>query len=533
MSDATPVKGNPKAVNQYARRHPFFRSSTGRFTTSERRAFERDVYDYARALGLTTKEAKGRVMKARDLCGDEGDDAEGSALENEVNDSECILQALKAKLEPPSTERGRDKSNGTTNVGLRQPSTLHSSGFFDATSTLEKSASSSSKRRLSTEPDWLNGQTKPKKQRIEAKTSELRAQPQANRSTQTECVEKSAPKVSGDRPSRPKAQPSPGIEATTAHTLENGQHQTKPSKKPAERTMKQTNDAEQKPSPFLNTDTTSTESETTINTVRRSGSARGEPSMMLQNQDYASIDERVPNAASSQYKQSQADSSGAFQDDTQGFPNGPEPVQQDTLNTEETSRRTPMTKKEKTAQRKGEQEKRKKFFDDLLQERRDAQNSPGPADLIHKQNEDILELEPGPANVEVTGDILQLQQKTIEANKPAKHKKEKKKNDVKDVKYPRSIQDMERKKKSKKKKTSVDISEATPHKKEKKRRKSPGAREKEAIYEASESTMSKDSSTVPLEGAMDNSITKPSEIPWDGEDVEQREDFRAPMIPAK
>ena len=49
----------------------------------ERRSFERQVYDYARAIGLTTSQAKTEVTRARAMCGELQYDTDDSALENE------------------------------------------------------------------------------------------------------------------------------------------------------------------------------------------------------------------------------------------------------------------------------------------------------------------------------------------------------------------------------------------------------------------------------------------------------------------
>ncbi len=92
------AKLNPsvaKSVNHFVRRHPFFaQQSLSAYTTSERRKFERDVYDFTRAQGLSKVQAKAQTIKAREMCGEEEYDSENSALGDEVDDSEDILQGL-------------------------------------------------------------------------------------------------------------------------------------------------------------------------------------------------------------------------------------------------------------------------------------------------------------------------------------------------------------------------------------------------------------------------------------------------------
>jgi len=56
------------------------------YTTSARRQFERDVYDFARNLKLSKKDAKKQVTRARHSCGEVEHDSNGSALGNEIPD---------------------------------------------------------------------------------------------------------------------------------------------------------------------------------------------------------------------------------------------------------------------------------------------------------------------------------------------------------------------------------------------------------------------------------------------------------------
>ena len=83
-----------KQMNHYIRKHPFFEKSLATFSKSERRQFERNVYDFARGLGLRKSEARRHVVKAREFCGEEQYDSDSSSFEGEIDDSRLILETL-------------------------------------------------------------------------------------------------------------------------------------------------------------------------------------------------------------------------------------------------------------------------------------------------------------------------------------------------------------------------------------------------------------------------------------------------------
>ena len=83
-----------KQVNCFVRGHNFIQISLSGHKTSQRRAFERDVYDYARSLGLQRREAKREVLKARGFCGEFDHDSDVSMLGDEVDDSAQVLVDL-------------------------------------------------------------------------------------------------------------------------------------------------------------------------------------------------------------------------------------------------------------------------------------------------------------------------------------------------------------------------------------------------------------------------------------------------------
>ena len=83
-----------KQINHYIRRHPFVEKSLGITLKSERRQYERNVYDFARGLGLKKSEARRHVVKAREFCGEQQSDSDSSSFEDEIDDSRFILETL-------------------------------------------------------------------------------------------------------------------------------------------------------------------------------------------------------------------------------------------------------------------------------------------------------------------------------------------------------------------------------------------------------------------------------------------------------
>ncbi|KAL8641756.1 MAG: hypothetical protein Q9228_001473 [Teloschistes exilis] len=128
MADANKQRLDPKVskdINRFVRRHNFFREqSLGQYTASQRRAFVRDVYDYARALNLPKVQARQATINARALCGEEAYNSDDSKLdEEEVDDSATFLVrqhrgTLPSVLALPAplsgNESGAQLSAGTT-----------------------------------------------------------------------------------------------------------------------------------------------------------------------------------------------------------------------------------------------------------------------------------------------------------------------------------------------------------------------------------------------------------------------------------
>ncbi|KAL8725477.1 MAG: hypothetical protein Q9181_006408 [Wetmoreana brouardii] len=101
--DATMNKKN----NHFVRRHELFtEQSLSTYTALQRRAFERDVYDFARALKLTKSQAKRAVVSARRLYGEEEYDSDNSTLDDEEADhpvTPLIEGPALIGLPPPAT----------------------------------------------------------------------------------------------------------------------------------------------------------------------------------------------------------------------------------------------------------------------------------------------------------------------------------------------------------------------------------------------------------------------------------------------
>ena len=100
-------------VNHFIRRHSFLQTSLVCHTTSERRSFERDIYDYARGLGLSTSEAHKEVLKGRAFCGEEDYNSDNTALGDEVDDS---AETMKRLATPIVSARKRSGSGQLVDV---------------------------------------------------------------------------------------------------------------------------------------------------------------------------------------------------------------------------------------------------------------------------------------------------------------------------------------------------------------------------------------------------------------------------------
>lgn len=82
------------AIKRYVIFHKFNQDPYASHTTSQRRDFERNVYDYARGNGLRKQDALNEVRKARIIGGAPEDDSENSSFGSEVDDTSEILAHL-------------------------------------------------------------------------------------------------------------------------------------------------------------------------------------------------------------------------------------------------------------------------------------------------------------------------------------------------------------------------------------------------------------------------------------------------------
>ena len=127
----------PKQVALFAHRHPFLEEIRGSFTKSERRKFERDVYDYAEALGMDHVAAKKQAIKARGFCGEEDYDSDNSALGGEIDDSSEILKRLAVTSGPgPDTIVPSTEDQQPTQIGIaKAKSSPKKSPYFAASNS--------------------------------------------------------------------------------------------------------------------------------------------------------------------------------------------------------------------------------------------------------------------------------------------------------------------------------------------------------------------------------------------------------------
>ncbi|KAL8876565.1 MAG: hypothetical protein Q9198_005269, partial [Flavoplaca austrocitrina] len=95
-ADQKPDPTRQKQISLFVRRHKFImEQSLGTYTTTQRRAFERDVYDFARALGFSKARAKASMLGARTFCGEEAYDTDDTRLDDdEIDDSSNVLVSL-------------------------------------------------------------------------------------------------------------------------------------------------------------------------------------------------------------------------------------------------------------------------------------------------------------------------------------------------------------------------------------------------------------------------------------------------------
>ncbi|MCJ1469123.1 hypothetical protein MMC07_007756 [Pseudocyphellaria aurata] len=171
-----------KQLNHFIRKHEFFsRLSLMRFTTSDRRRFERDVYDFGRSLGLPKKQAKNQLRKARAFCGEEQYDSDNSAWGDEVDDSLAILGKLsnlvmstaetvewvpqvEVKMESVSSSREQTASS-VSNISLKAKKMAQTKSSFD-TENITSSSQTALPERSSAKTAWPEIDTSRKRKSV-------------------------------------------------------------------------------------------------------------------------------------------------------------------------------------------------------------------------------------------------------------------------------------------------------------------------------------------------------------------------------
>ena len=111
-----------RQINGFVRRHKFVTEQCfEQYSTAQPRAFEKDVYDYARDLKLRKQAAKVAVREARKMCGEVNYDSDESRLdEDEVDDSESGVAGLPSLIPPKpltlpaASQAPSDADDGTT-----------------------------------------------------------------------------------------------------------------------------------------------------------------------------------------------------------------------------------------------------------------------------------------------------------------------------------------------------------------------------------------------------------------------------------
>ena len=223
-----------RQINLFIRKHPFLEKSLSTFTKSERRQFERNVYDFGRGLGLKKSEARKHVIKVREFWGEEQCDSEVSALGDEIDDSAIILNGLSTANSPepvilhatqdPQTRqsKGSSKSHSKSSSGVKRRS--------DVISNIVRTPSPSKKRKAScmgedehTAPksELVRLNEKLAKQKVSAKKgaqgdypmdSSLRSETESKNSAMNEATSESAAKTDEEKAARKAARKARKVE---------------------------------------------------------------------------------------------------------------------------------------------------------------------------------------------------------------------------------------------------------------------------------------------------------------------------------
>ncbi|CAL8579919.1 hypothetical protein XPA_005650 [Xanthoria parietina] len=119
-ADQKPDATRQKKISLFIRRHKFItEQSLGTYTTTQRRAFERDVYDFARALGFSKARAKHSMLVARTFCGEVEYDTDDTRLDDdEMDDSSDVLVSLPLSTGMETTHSSFARSFSATSPSM-------------------------------------------------------------------------------------------------------------------------------------------------------------------------------------------------------------------------------------------------------------------------------------------------------------------------------------------------------------------------------------------------------------------------------
>ena len=146
-------------MDRFIREHQFFLlRQTSSFTTSQRKAFEMDVFQQARKVGFSSANAEKQIILARRLCGEKKYDGGLSKLDNEISDSEAV------KRRDPTSPRD-DCDRGSSSATLRS-----GKSFQDAEASA-KPSNQSAKSLLEDEAAEAEGTVQRKKNKRRRSTS--------------------------------------------------------------------------------------------------------------------------------------------------------------------------------------------------------------------------------------------------------------------------------------------------------------------------------------------------------------------------
>ena len=141
------IAGHPfLSMDNFIRAHPFFLlQQTSSFTTSQRKAFEMDVFQQARELQLSPENAEKQIVHARWLCGEKHHGGP-SKLKNEISDSEAVTRRdSMTKVDGDRVENSSSAGNLASIKSIQDAKKSTKSSNENAKSDLEHQAAKAGK----------------------------------------------------------------------------------------------------------------------------------------------------------------------------------------------------------------------------------------------------------------------------------------------------------------------------------------------------------------------------------------------------